>query len=234
MNERVPTTASAHASHDLTFVAALAARSSDLTDTDRAAARDQIASCDACTDLLADLFALQVALPTTSTPPRPREFTLDPADAERLRAGGWRRVLGLFGSARDSVTRPLAVGLATLGFAGLVVATLPSVLPTGGGTAGAPASAPVEQNTVDVAAAPAASAAAAAASAAPSSPRPTEPNDWRPAARRMRAPSPRAGSSRVPRSLTPPGSGTSPANPCPPSVTTRPAYRCCSSSPARC
>ena len=136
MNEPVPTTASAHASHDLTLVAALAARATDLTDADHATARDQIAACGACTDLLADLVALQVALPTTSTPPRPRDFTLTAADAERLRAGGWRRVLGFFGSARDSLTRPLAVGLTTLGLAGLIVATLPSVLSGGASTAG--------------------------------------------------------------------------------------------------
>jgi hypothetical protein len=114
------------------LIAALAAREPDLTEAEGARARDQIASCAACTDLLADLVVLQVALPTASTPSRPRDFSLSPADAARLRAGGWRRALGFFGSARDSFSRPLAVGLTTLGLAGLLVGTLPSVIGGGG------------------------------------------------------------------------------------------------------
>jgi hypothetical protein len=162
--------ASEHAAHDQALVAALAARKPDLADTDRAAAGELVASCADCADLLADLVALQVALPATSTPARPRDFSLTQEDAARLRAGGWRRVLGFFGSARDSVSRPLAVGLTTLGLAGLLVASMPSFAGLGGGTAGAPASieagAPLEAGG----AAPAASSAASAApsAAAPS------------------------------------------------------------------
>ena len=48
----------------------------------------------------------QTALPTTATPARPRDFTLTIGDAARLRRGGWRRILGFFGSARDSISRP--------------------------------------------------------------------------------------------------------------------------------
>src|SRR5687768_4470558 len=90
--------ASPHAAHDLMLIAALAARTPDLTDVQTAAAHDQLASCDSCATLLADLVALQIALPMTSTPARPRDFTLTPADAARLRRGGWRRILGLIGS----------------------------------------------------------------------------------------------------------------------------------------
>jgi hypothetical protein len=41
----------------------------------------------------------------------------------------------VFGTSRDLLSRPLAVGLTTLGLAGLLVATVPSVM-TGQGTAG--------------------------------------------------------------------------------------------------
>ncbi len=154
--------ASPHATHDLTLIAALAARTPDLTDVQMVTAHDQLASCDPCTTLLADLVALQTALPTTSTPVRPRDFTLTPADAARLHRGGWRRLLGLIGSGRDNVTRPLAVGFTSLGMAGLLLASF-STFYAGGSAQSGPsaAGARVEQ------AAPAPSAAAMA-SAAPS------------------------------------------------------------------
>jgi hypothetical protein len=149
--------ASPHAAHDLTLIAALAARTPDLTDVQTATARAQAADCDACTALLADLVALQTALPTTSTPPRPRDFSLTPADAARLRRGGWRRFLGLIGSARDNVTRPLAVGFTSLGVAGLLLAGFSTFY--AGGAA---------QNTLSTVGGPV-EQAAPAASAAPTS-----------------------------------------------------------------
>lgn len=130
-----PTPSTTHAAHDLILIAALAAREPDLSASDHAQGREQIESCADCRDLLADLAALQVALPAASTPSRPRDFSLTPADAARLRAGGWRRVLGFVGSARDGFSKPLAVGFTTLGLAGLLVATLPGAL--GGATGGA-------------------------------------------------------------------------------------------------
>ena len=110
-----------------------AARAHDLDDKASAAAREQVAGCTACADVLADLVALQVTLPTTSTPVRPRDFRLTPGDAARLHRTGWRRFLGFFGSARDGVSRPLAIGFTTLGLAGLLVATVPSMFIAGGG-----------------------------------------------------------------------------------------------------
>jgi hypothetical protein len=141
-----PSTAAAHAAHDLTIVAALATRDRDLDPTTDDAARAQLASCTACADVLADLVALQTALPATATPARPRDFRLTDADAQRLRRTGWRRFLGTIGSARDGVSRPLAIGLTTLGLAGLMVATLPSMfMASGPATMLAPVGAPVEQ-----------------------------------------------------------------------------------------
>lgn len=129
---RTPTNPSTHAAHDATLIAALAARAPDLTDADRVKAQDLLTTCADCTRLLTDLVALQVALPTTSTPARPRDFSLTPADAARLRARGWRRLFGFLGSSRDSISRPLAMGLTTLGIAGLLVAAVPSMFGAGG------------------------------------------------------------------------------------------------------
>lgn len=140
-----PTSVPAHAAHDLTIIASLAARTPDLSEVQASAAREQLASCGACTDLLADLVAFQAVLPTTSTPSRPRDFSLTSADAARLRRDGWRRILGFFGSARDNVSRPLAIGFTTLGLAGLLVAALPSMYGAGGQTILSTVGAPIEQ-----------------------------------------------------------------------------------------
>ena len=167
---RLPS-ASPHATHDLSLIAALAARSPDLTEVQMATARDLLASCDGCTTLLADLVTLQTVLPTTSTPTRPRDFALTPADAARLRRDGWRRFLGLIGSTRDNVTRPLALGLTSLGVAGLLLAGF-STFYIGGSTQAvlSTVGSPIEQEAPEAApvasAAPAAGGAPAASTAA--------------------------------------------------------------------
>jgi hypothetical protein len=167
MNESVPTAPSVHAEHDAALVAALAARAADLSDAEHATARDLVASCTGCADLLADLVTVQLAQAATSTPRRPRDFTLTAADAERLRSTGWRRALGFFGSARDGFTRPLAAGLTTLGIVGLLVATVPAIASSGGASATlSTVGAPIEGGIGG--AAPAASAAPSAAAPAPS------------------------------------------------------------------
>jgi hypothetical protein len=142
-----PTTPAAHAAHDVTNVAALAARAPDLDERTVDAARQQVAVCTTCADVLADLLTLQSALPSTATPARPRDFRLTPADAARLHRSGWRRFLGFFGSARDGYSRPLAVGFTTLGLAGLLVATVPSMFIAGSGGAAtlSTVGAPVQQ-----------------------------------------------------------------------------------------
>ena len=169
MTDRLPTNApAAHAGHDLTIVAALAARAADLDAHETATARAQVASCTACADALADLIALQTTLPATATPRRPRDFRLSPADAQRLHRSGWRRFLGYFGSPRDGFSRPLAIGLTTLGLAGVLLASIPSAALMGGSGGAAPANeaAPIQQAApapgVGGAAAPSASAAASA------------------------------------------------------------------------
>jgi hypothetical protein len=153
-------TPAAHAAHDLSTVAALAARAHDLDDATTASARRQVAECTACADVLADLLTLQTVLPTTSTPTRPRDFRLTPADAARLHRTGWRRFLGFFGSARDGFSRPLAIGFTTLGLAGLLVATVPTLYMGAGGAASGPSEvlAPVGNALPAASAAPSAAA----------------------------------------------------------------------------
>jgi hypothetical protein len=128
-NRQTPT----HASHDRLLVASVVDRSVSETERDRAEA--QMAGCSDCRRLHDDLVALSEATRSLPVPPRPRDFTLSPADAQRLRSRGWRRILAAFGSPRDVFSRPLAVGLTTLGLAGLLVASIPGAL-TGQPTAG--------------------------------------------------------------------------------------------------
>ena len=171
----------AHEGHDLSIVAALAARPADLDESETTAARAQVASCTACADALADFVALQTALPGTATPRRPRDFQLTAADAQRLHRGGWRRILGYFGSPRDGFSRPLAIGLTTLGLAGVLLGSIPSATLMGGSAGAAPANeaapiqqaapAPAEGSATDrttLGALPAASASAPAPAAMPS------------------------------------------------------------------
>ena len=134
-----PRTTAAHATHDPILVAALTDRSP--TATERAAAEALVAGCSLCAQLHADLVALGAAARAMPTPARPRDYVLTPADAARLRPTGWRRVVGAFGTARDGFSRPLAVGLTTLGLAGLLVTTVPSILPVASATSGGPSAA---------------------------------------------------------------------------------------------
>jgi hypothetical protein len=120
-----------HATHDELLIASLLDRSPGDPDRDRAEAL--VAACDDCAALHRDLVALSAATRVLPTPPRPREFTLSAADAVRLRPEGWRRLIAAFGSSRDVFSRPLAIGLTTLGLAGLLVASIPGVLSGPGG-----------------------------------------------------------------------------------------------------
>jgi hypothetical protein len=118
--------------------------------------------CDPCGQLYADLVTLTTALSLAALPARPRDFTLRAADADRLRSRGLRAWWSVLGSKRDALTRPLAVGLTTLGLAGLLLTAIPSALPMSGSGPGA---------------APDREFAGAAASAAPGAVNPDETGD---------------------------------------------------------
>jgi hypothetical protein len=114
-----------HAEHDPLLVAAFAAGDVEATELGRAEAL--ITSCGECSILAADLRVIARATAELPAPHRPRDFFVRPADAERLRPGGLRRLAAAVSGARIRVARPLAAGLMMVGFAGLVVAALPEM-----------------------------------------------------------------------------------------------------------
>ena len=136
----------AHDRHDLELVARLAA--GDLGPGEVVAARERLASCDACAALAADLRAIATATRQLGSAAvraasagsaglivAPRDFRLTAADAARLRR---RRFLGRPGVSAWPAGPARGVGgaLATLGLVGLLVSTL---LPAfSGGAASAP------------------------------------------------------------------------------------------------
>jgi anti-sigma factor RsiW len=164
-----PSTASDHAVHDTMLVSSLADHS--LADGERAAAEALVAACGQCADLHADLLALRAATRAMPTPARPNDYMLTARDAVRLRSGGWRRFVAILGTSRDALSRPLAVGLTTLGLAGLLVANISSFSFASGGATSAPILAPVGGAAGDTSGGSrtldASAAAEAAASAAP-------------------------------------------------------------------
>jgi hypothetical protein len=128
-----------HDTHDLLLVAAHAA--GDLDGEDVARGEALVAACSGCATLVTDLRA--IARATAEVPParRPRDFFIHPADAERLRPRGFRRIAAAFSAPSLRLARPLAGGLMMVGFAGLLVASLPGL----GGLGGSAATAPADQ-----------------------------------------------------------------------------------------
>ena len=157
--------AAAHERHDLELVARAAA--GDLAVSEAIAARDLLASCEACASIAADLRAIAVAtraLPSASSlaaaTRTPRDFRLTRADARRLRREGVLGLRGRFGVGRTGfgdIARGLGGALATLGLVGLLVSV---GIPALGGGLGAGAGAGRE---VSSAANPASAATAATA-----------------------------------------------------------------------
>jgi len=148
-----------HATHDLERLSA--AVDGTLPAADLPSINAQLAVCDACAGIHADLLALVAANRAMPTPERPRDYQLTDADAQRLQRGGIRGWVDRIGSPRDRLSRPLAVGLTTLGLVGVLVGTAPSLLPSFGGAASAPT-----RELADTTADGQASAAAAAPSMA--------------------------------------------------------------------
>lgn len=171
--------ATSHDRHDPMLVAALAA--GDLAGIDRDQATALAASCADCALLRDDLVALARATAAAPPPfaPPPRDYRLTPADAARLGPGGWRRLVAAITGVRSGLTRPLGVGLATIGLAGLLFGNVQLQLGSSAampaGQSGAAASSPTRDVRTAVEGAPAVSAApdaqggapAAAGSAAP-------------------------------------------------------------------
>ena len=120
-----PRITAGHPAHDTVLVASLVDHS--LPTSERNAAQQMVDTCRLCAELHGDLLALRNATRTLPTPTRPRDYRLTAADAERLRPAGIRRWIVAFGSPRDAITRPLAIGLTTLGIVGLLVSGAPAL-----------------------------------------------------------------------------------------------------------
>jgi hypothetical protein len=120
-----------HARHDrFTIAAAIGGGAAPAT----------VVTCPHCGALHRDLLALQTALRHAWTPKRPRDLRLDATVVAALRPALWRRLLGVIGSSRDAITRPLAVGLTGVGIVGVVLTSTAYGL---GGMSGDAASAEV-------------------------------------------------------------------------------------------
>ena len=151
-------------------------------------AQAQVDTCTECASLHAELVGLASATRPLPAIQRPRDFQLRPEDAQRLRPNRIRRLFGSFGTARDGFSRPLALGLTTLGLAGLLFGVLPGTLSFGGAASapGGPAAGSAPQQEIQQTL-----GAAAAASAAPAAPAaggaPAQPGASAPAARPARA-----------------------------------------------
>ena len=109
-----------HDRHDPMLVAALAG--GDLAGTDREGAVALTRACSDCSALHDDLVALARA--TAAAPPPSafpaRDFRLTPADAARLRPNARGRLVAAIRHAPTAASRPLGVGLATIGLVGLL------------------------------------------------------------------------------------------------------------------
>jgi len=108
-------TSAPHAGHDEQLIARL--YGGDLEPAERSVALALIAECPECAAIYSDLGALARATAGMPVPPRPRDFSLTPRDAARLRP---RRVFGagLFGR---PAWRVLGGALTALGLTGVVV-----------------------------------------------------------------------------------------------------------------
>ena len=103
---------SSHARHDrFAVAAAIGGANAPLT----------VGTCPQCGALHRDLLSIQTALRHAWTPKRPRDLRLDATLIARLRPALWRRLLGGIGSSRDAITRPLALGLTSVGIVGVVL-----------------------------------------------------------------------------------------------------------------
>jgi hypothetical protein len=129
---------SSHAQHDALLIAKLAAN--DVNSPERVRANALVAECPDCAELLQDLQAITVASRALPAPARSRDFRLTEADAARLRRSGWRVWLGSgwrawlesLAAPRFAFMQRAGAGLVAIGIAGLLFASIPGSLFTGG------------------------------------------------------------------------------------------------------
>jgi hypothetical protein len=136
-------TAPDHGLHDPLLVAQYAA-GDPLDPGDHGKAELWANTCGACASLAADLRAVSGAVAWEPTPPRRRDFTLDPEQADRLRGNVFTRLLRRLALPQARRLRPAAAGGMSIGLLLVVASTAwpgdELVVPTS-----APASAPAGQ-----------------------------------------------------------------------------------------
>lgn len=109
------TAPAAHSRHDELLIARL--YGGDVGERERARAQAQMADCEECAALFADLRAIAGATAAMPVPPRPRDFRLSQEDAARLsrKRRVWPAVFGA------GLRRSLGGSLAALGLVGVVL-----------------------------------------------------------------------------------------------------------------
>src|SRR5664280_2580823 len=111
------TAATAHSAHDELLIARLFG--GDVSELERDRALDVMSECGECAALFADLDGIDEAIVEMAIPARPREFTLTPEQAARLRprrrlaAGG---LIGLRGALGGSLAAAGLVGFLATSF----------------------------------------------------------------------------------------------------------------------
>jgi len=126
--------AGSHDTHDRLLIAARAA--GDLSGPELARSASLLATCPDCRALHDELRAIAAATRDLPPPMRPAtlDFRIPPERAAVLARGGlWRRLLRPFGRSGSGTIRPLAAAFTTLGLAGLMLATLPTLQLGGAG-----------------------------------------------------------------------------------------------------
>jgi len=113
-----PSEPTMHDQHDLDLVVGYSA--GDLEGAERADAQALVDGCADCALLVADLRAIAAATATLPVPPRGRDFRLSPEDARRARGWSPRRFFDRIG-----IVPSLGAGLAAIGLAGLLLASIP-------------------------------------------------------------------------------------------------------------
>jgi hypothetical protein len=149
----------AHRDHDTLLIVRAASGDGDPIDQRQAA--DQLATCEDCRALAADVAAIRGSLTASvlRVPARPRSFRILADDLDRLRAPAWRRWLGRFGAPSFDLVRPLATAVAGIGLAIAVLGSAGTAANpvTLSGASPAASEAPAEQLAPGAASAPTAS-----------------------------------------------------------------------------
>ena len=112
--QRPPSPAADHERHDVLLIAQYAA-GDPLDAQQSSAARDLVAGCGACAELMADLRAVSAAVAQEPTPPRRRDFRLTDEQADQLGGNALTRMLRRLSLPGGAELQPAAAGVLAAG-----------------------------------------------------------------------------------------------------------------------